>query len=120
HDPFLMNDMDKGVERSLRAIRDGEKISIYGDYDVDGTNSAAMLYLFFKELGANVDYYIPDRFTEGYGVSRLGIDRLKESGTSLIITIDCGITAVEQVRYATEQGVDVIICDHHEAADEIP
>lgn len=120
HDPFLMDDMEKGVERSLRAVREGEKISIYGDYDVDGTNSAAMLYLFFKELGADVDYYIPDRFTEGYGVSRLGIDRLQENGTSLIITIDCGITAVEQVRYAAEKGVDVIICDHHEAADEIP
>ena len=120
HDPYLMDGMDLAVERCMRALEDGEQISIYGDYDVDGTNSAAMLYLFFKELGAKVNYYIPDRFTEGYGVSRLGIDRLKAEGTSLIITIDCGITAVEQVRYANEQNVDVIICDHHEAADEIP
>ncbi len=115
-----MDGMDLAVERSLKALEDGEQISIYGDYDVDGTNSAAMLYLFFRELGAKVNYYIPDRFTEGYGVSRFGIDRLKEDGTSLIITIDCGITAVDQVKYANEQGVDVIICDHHEAADEIP
>lgn len=120
HDPFLMHDMDRAVERSIRGIESGEKIAIYGDYDVDGTNSAAMLYLFFKELGANVEFYIPDRFTEGYGISRLGIDRLAEKGTTLIITIDCGITAVEQIRYAGEQGIDVIICDHHEAADEIP
>ena len=120
HDPFLMDGMEKAVIRSLRALEDGEHIAIYGDYDVDGTNSAAMLYLFFKELGADVDYYIPDRFTEGYGVSRLGIDRLAEAGTSLIITIDCGITAVDQVRYANGCGIDVIICDHHEAGDDIP
>ena len=120
HDPFLMDDMEKAVERSTKAVQNKEKIAIYGDYDVDGTNSAAMLYLFFKELGANVDYYIPDRFTEGYGISQFGIDRLAEDGNSLIITIDCGITAVEQVRYATERGIDVIICDHHEAGDEIP
>ena len=120
HDPYLMDGMELAVERSIRAIEKGEKIAIYGDYDVDGTNSAAMLYLFYREMGATVEYYIPDRFTEGYGVSRLGIDRLGERGNSLIITIDCGITAVEQVRYATEKGIDVIICDHHEAADEIP
>ncbi|MGE3801081.1 MAG: single-stranded-DNA-specific exonuclease RecJ [Candidatus Kapaibacterium sp.] len=120
HDPFLMDGMDKAVERSIRALDAGESIAIYGDYDVDGTNSAAMLYLFFKEMGATVDYYIPDRFTEGYGVSRLGIDRLAEAGHKLIITIDCGITAVDQVRYASEKGIDVIICDHHEAGAEIP
>ena len=120
HDPFFMHDMEKAVERGVTAVQTREKVAIYGDYDVDGTNSAAMLYLFFKELGANVDYYIPDRFTEGYGISRLGIDRLAEGGISLIITIDCGITAVEQVQYAAERGIDVIICDHHEAGDEIP
>ena len=115
-----MDGMEQAVERSIRALESGEGIAIYGDYDVDGTNSAAMLYLFFRDLGATVDYYIPDRFTEGYGVSRLGIDRLAAAGHKLIITIDCGITAVEQVRYAAELGIDVIICDHHEAGDELP
>jgi single-stranded-DNA-specific exonuclease len=120
HDPFLMDGMDKAVERAMRAVEAGERMAIYGDYDVDGTNSAAMLYLFFKELGANVDFYIPDRFTEGYGISLTGIDRLASTGVSLIITIDCGITAVDQALYATSRGIDVIICDHHEAGDTIP
>jgi single-stranded-DNA-specific exonuclease len=120
HDPFLMDGMDKAVERAMRALEAGEKMAIYGDYDVDGTNSAAMLYLFFKELGADVDFYIPDRFTEGYGLSVTGIDRLAKTGVSLIITIDCGITAVDQALYATSLGIDMIICDHHEAGDTIP
>lgn len=120
HDPFLMDGMELAVERAMQAIENGEKMAIYGDYDVDGTNSAAMLYLFFKELGANVDFYIPDRFTEGYGVSTTGIDRLAASGVRLIITVDCGITAVEQVEYAGSLGLDVVICDHHEAGDRIP
>lgn len=120
HDPFLMSHMDLAVERSLRALKSGEKVAIYGDYDVDGTNSAAMLYLFFTELGVDAEFYIPDRFTEGYGISQFGIDTLAERGNTLIITIDCGITAVDQVRYARDKGIDVIICDHHEAADEIP
>ncbi len=120
HDPFLMDGMDLAVERAMRAIEAGEKMAVYGDYDVDGTNSAAMLYLYFQSLGANVDYYIPDRFTEGYGVSITGIDRLAASGVRLIITVDCGITAVEQVAYASSLGIDVIICDHHEAGDRIP
>lgn len=120
HDPFLMDGMERAVGRSIEAIERGEKIAIYGDYDVDGTNSAAMLYLFFRELGADVDFYIPDRFTEGYGISTIGIDRLASQGVRLIITVDCGITAVEQVRYANAIGVEMIICDHHEAANEIP
>lgn len=120
HDPFLMDGMDRAVERALRALEAGEKMAIYGDYDVDGTNSAAMLYLFFKGLGANVEFYIPDRFTEGYGISTTGIDRLVAAGVHLIITIDCGITAVDQVDYANSIGVDMIICDHHEAASTIP
>jgi single-stranded-DNA-specific exonuclease len=120
HDPFLMDGMDKAVERSMRALEAGEKIAIYGDYDVDGTNSAAMLYLFFKERGADVDFYIPDRFTEGYGLSITGIDRLAKTGVSLIITIDCGITAVDQALYASSLGIDMVICDHHEAGDTIP
>jgi single-stranded-DNA-specific exonuclease len=120
HDPFLMDGMDKAVERAMRALEAGEKMAIYGDYDVDGTNSAAMLYLFFKSLGADVDFYIPDRFTEGYGLSITGIDRLAKAGVRLIITIDCGITAVDQALYATSLGIDMIICDHHEAGDTIP
>jgi len=120
HDPFLMDHMDRAVERANRAIENHERMAIYGDYDVDGTNSAAMLYLYFKGQGADVDFYIPDRFTEGYGVSTVGIDRLAEQGVRLIITVDCGITAVDQVRYANSLGIDVIICDHHEPSDEIP
>lgn len=120
HDPFLMDGMDRAVERSMRALESGEKMAIYGDYDVDGTNSAAMLYLYFKSLGANVEFYIPDRFTEGYGISTTGIDRLAAAGVQLIITIDCGITAIDQVDYANSIGMDVIICDHHEAASTIP
>ncbi len=120
HDPFLMDGMEAAVERSMRAVASGEKIAIYGDYDVDGTNSAAMLHLYFRGLGADVDFYIPDRFTEGYGISTVGIDRLHARGVTLIIAIDCGITAVEQVAYANTLSLDVIICDHHEAGDAIP
>ncbi|MBC8144019.1 MAG: single-stranded-DNA-specific exonuclease RecJ, partial [bacterium] len=104
HDPFLMDTMDLAVERSIRAVENGEKIAVYGDYDVDGTNSAAMLYLYYKSLGADTEFYIPDRFTEGYGVSTTGIDRLVAQGVNLIVTIDCGITAVEQVAYANSLG----------------
>jgi single-stranded-DNA-specific exonuclease len=120
HDPFLMDHMDRAVERTMRALQNNEKVAIYGDYDVDGTSSAAMLYLYFLSIGADVDFYIPDRFTEGYGVSNVGIDRLAEQGVTLIITVDCGITAVEQVRYAASRSIDVIVCDHHEPGDELP
>lgn len=120
HDPFLMDHMDRAVERAMRAVANGEKVAIYGDYDVDGTSSAAMLYLYFRSIGADVDFYIPDRFSEGYGVSTLGIDRLAEQGVTLVITVDCGITAVEQVRYAASRSIDVIVCDHHEPGDELP
>lgn len=115
-----MDGMDRAVERAMRALEQGEKMAIYGDYDVDGTNSAAMLYLYFQSLGADVDFYIPDRFTEGYGLSTTGIDRLAATGVRLIITIDCGITAVDQVDYASSIGIEMIICDHHEAGDRIP
>jgi len=119
-DPFLMDHMDRAVERVMRALAGHEKIAIYGDYDVDGTCSAAMLFLFLQERGGDAEVYIPDRFTEGYGVSVTGIDRLAARGVSLIITIDCGITAVEQAHYAQSLGIDVVICDHHEAGDELP
>lgn len=120
HDPFLMEDMEKAVDRISKAFLKKEKILIYGDYDVDGTTGASMLYLFFKELGANVEVYIPDRFKEGYGISKVGIDRAYQRGASVMIAVDCGITAINEVKYAKAYGIDVIICDHHEPGDKIP
>ncbi len=119
HDPFLMKDMDLAVERLQRALGDGEKVLIYGDYDVDGTTSVALVYGFLKELG-QLDYYIPDRYAEGYGLSSQGIDFAAEHGFSLIITLDCGIRAVDKVAYAKEKGIDLIICDHHLPGPEMP
>lgn len=120
HDPFLMDGMEAAVDRVDTALQKHERILIFGDYDVDGTNSAAMLYLFFKELGAETIFHIPDRIKEGYGISTTGIDRGKEFGATLLISVDCGITAVEQVEYARSLGIDVIICDHHEPGESIP
>ena len=171
HDPFLMKDMDKAVERLHQAITQGEKILIYGDYDVDGTTAVAVMYRFLEGIGrggaamgrsqselmdngrsaaamgcsqselmdngpiskspegiqypiggtaSNIDYYIPDRYTEGYGVSQQGIDYAAEQGCRLIITLDCGIKAVEKVAYAKSKGIDVIVCDHHTPGDELP
>lgn len=121
HDPFLMDDMARAVARIRSAVSEGERIIVYGDYDVDGTTSTAMLMLFFESIGLAIGpragYHIPDRFTEGYGLSVAGIDRCFASpdGTpSLIITIDCGITSIDAVAYARQRGADVIICDHHE------
>jgi len=118
--PFDMKDMDKGVERIRIAINRKEKITIYGDYDVDGVTSVCTLYLYLKELGADIDYYIPNRAGEGYGVSVSAIDQLKANGTSLIITVDTGITAIEEVNYAKSIGVDFLITDHHECHAQIP
>ena len=157
HDPFLMKDMDKAVERLHQAITQGEKILIYGDYDVDGTTAVALMYRFLERImdngrsqselmdgteclmdngsireasnthyplpnskASNIDYYIPDRYTEGYGVSTQGIDYAAANGCGLIITLDCGIKAVEKVAYAASKGIDVIICDHHTPGDELP
>ncbi len=120
HDPYLMDGMHNAVDRVSGALDAGEKIIIFGDYDVDGTNSAAMLSLFFRELGAEAIFHIPDRIKEGYGISSLGIDRGKEFGATLLISVDCGITAIEQVEYARKQGIDVIICDHHEPGEQLP
>ena len=123
NDPFLMDDMSRAVERIRRAVQDGERITVYGDYDVDGTTSTAMLTLFFESIGAHVAYHIPDRFTEGYGVSIAGLDRCfssPEGAPSLILTIDCGITAIDAVEHARQHGADIIICDHHEPADRLP
>ena len=157
HDPFLMKDMDKAVERLHQAITQGEKILIYGDYDVDGTTAVALMYRFLEGImdngrsatamgrsqselmdngpianspqgvqypiggtPSNIDYYIPDRYTEGYGVSQQGIDYAAAQGCTLIITLDCGIKAVEKVAYANSKGIDVIVCDHHTPGDELP
>ena len=120
YDPFLMDGMHLAVERLLKARDNKEKILVYGDYDVDGTNGAGMLYLYFQEIGCDVSYYIPDRQIEGYGISQAGVEFAKKSGVKLLISIDCGITALAQVEYANQLGLEVIICDHHEPADEIP
>lgn len=120
HDPFLMKDMDKAVTRLEQAISQQEKVLIYGDYDVDGTTSVAMMYLFLKDYIQNLDYYIPDRYTEGYGISPQSIEFAAAENFSLVIVLDCGIKAVEKVKHAREQGVDFIICDHHNPGDTTP
>ena len=118
--PFKMKDMDKGIDGIRAAIERGEKITVYGDYDVDGVTSVCTLYLYLKSLGANVDYYIPNRAGEGYGVSAPAIDSIKENGCSLIITVDTGTTAVEEVEYARSIGVNFIVTDHHECRSDLP
>ena len=120
HDPFLMKDMEVAVERLHKAIENGENILVYGDYDVDGTTAVALVFSFIRELTPRVDYYIPDRYDEGYGVSYKGIDWAAENHFSLIISLDCGIKAVEKVGYAAEKGIDFIICDHHLPDEELP
>ena len=121
HDPFLMKDMDKAVERVERAVRNREKIMVYGDYDVDGTTAVALVYKFLRQIDhKDLLFYIPDRYTEGYGISTKGIDHAARKGATLIIALDCGIKAIEKVDYAKRKGVDFIICDHHLPAEEIP
>lgn len=120
HDPFLMDGMEKATRRVIEAVTSNQKICVYGDYDVDGTCSAAIMYMFLKELDANVEVYIPNRITEGYGISLTSVDILKERGTDLIISVDCGITAVEEVTHANKLGIDTIICDHHQPKDVLP
>ena len=120
HDPFLMKNMDVAIQRIQEAIREGEKVMIYGDYDVDGTTAVALVYSYFKEYFKDIDYYIPDRYEEGYGISLKGIDYAAQGGFSLIIALDCGIKAVDKVDYAREKGVEFIICDHHNPGNEIP
>ena len=120
HDPFLMDGMEEATTRVIQAITENQLICIYGDYDVDGTCSTALLYMFLKELGAKVDYYIPKRLNEGYGLSTAGIDIVKAKDTSLLISVDCGITALEETEYAKSLGIDVIICDHHQPKEQIP
>jgi single-stranded-DNA-specific exonuclease len=120
HDPFLMKDMDKAIARLDKAINDGEKLLVYGDYDVDGTTSVALVYTYLRNLYKNIDYYIPDRYSEGYGVSFKGIDYAAEHKVSLVIALDCGIKAVEKIHYANKKGIDFIICDHHTPGKVLP
>ncbi len=120
HDPFLMKDMDLAINRIEEAMEKQEKVMVYGDYDVDGTTAVALVYSFLKRFHEPADYYIPDRYTEGYGVSYKGIDYAAENGFKLIIALDCGIKAVEKVQYALEKGIDFIICDHHRPGAELP
>ena len=120
HDPFMMKGMTIAVDRISTAIKKNEKILVYGDYDVDGTTAVALMYSFLREQYSNVEYYIPDRYKEGYGVSILGIDFAQQVNCKVMITLDCGIKAVEKVKYARSKGIDVIICDHHYPGDEIP
>jgi len=120
HDPFLMKDMDKAVERIETAIFNKENILVYGDYDVDGTTSVALLSSYLLTYYPNVATYIPDRYGEGYGISYKGIDFAEDNGFSLIIALDCGIKAIDKVSYASEKGIDFIICDHHRPGKEIP
>lgn len=120
HDPYLMKDMDKAVERILEAIHADENILVYGDYDVDGTTAVAMMYDFLKSIYPNVSYYIPDRYSEGYGVSTQGIDYADDNNFSLIVALDCGIRAVDKVSYAQEKNINFIICDHHLPGEILP
>lgn len=120
HDPFLMKDMDKAIDRLERALGDGEKILVYGDYDVDGTTAVALVYSFLKTLNANVDFYLPDRYKEGYGISTQGIDYAVGNKFSLVIALDCGIKSVDKMIYANEKKIDFIICDHHRPGEIIP
>ena len=120
HDPFLMNDMQVAVDRLNQALGRKEHIMVYGDYDVDGCTAVALVYKFLSQFYSNIDFYIPDRYEEGYGISRKGIDFAAEMGVKLIIVLDFGIKAVEEVAYAREKGIDFIICDHHVPDDELP
>jgi single-stranded-DNA-specific exonuclease len=120
HDPFLMKDMDKAAKRVIAAVTSKEHIRVYGDYDVDGTTSVSLMYSFLKSQKADCDYYIPDRYTEGYGLSYQGIDDAIEKGITLMITLDCGVKAVEKIAYAQSKGLDVIVCDHHRPGDTLP
>lgn len=119
-DPFLMNDMDVAVDRLNDAMGRKERIMVYGDYDVDGCTAVALVYKFLQQFYSNIEYYIPDRYDEGYGVSRKGIDYAKESGVKLIIVLDCGIKAIDEIAYAKSIGIDFIICDHHVPDEETP
>ena len=117
-DPYKIKDMDKLVDRIDKAITNKEKICIYGDYDVDGITSITIMYQFLTKLGADVMYYLPDRLLEGYGINNNALDEIKNQGVTLVITVDCGITAIDEVEHAKEIGLDICITDHHECAEK--
>lgn len=120
HDPFLMKDMRLALNRLLQAMQNKEKILIYGDYDVDGTTAVSLVYGFLRQFYPHVDYYIPDRYSEGYGLSAKGVDYAQKTGTTLLVTLDCGIKAIDKVAYGNQLGIDFIICDHHTPGSELP
>jgi single-stranded-DNA-specific exonuclease len=120
HDPWLMKDMDKAVDRIVTAIENHEKILVYGDYDVDGTTSVACMYQFLRKLTIDLDFYIPHRYREGYGISKAGVDFARDHGFTLIISLDCGIKSVDLIAYAKDLGIDFIVCDHHLPDTELP
>lgn len=120
HDPFLLGDMDKAVDRIMLAVEKKEHITIYGDYDVDGVTSVSALYLYLKSIGAEIDYYIPDRLTEGYGINLAALDKIAANGTSLMITVDTGITAIEEAQYLKKLGMEMVITDHHSCQEKLP
>ena len=120
HNPFLMNDMDVAVKRLNKALGKKERILVYGDYDVDGTTSVALVYKFLQQFSSNIDYYIPDRNEDGYGISKRGVDYAHSTGVKLVIVLDCGIKAIDEIAYAKSLGVDFIVCDHHVPDDELP
>jgi len=119
-DPLLMEDMDKAVDRINSAIENNERILVYGDYDADGTTAVALVYNFLRRRYTNLDYYIPDRYNEGYGVSYQGVDYAFNTGVKLVIVLDCGIKAIQEIQYAKDKGIDFIVCDHHVPDDELP
>jgi single-stranded-DNA-specific exonuclease len=114
HDPFLMDGMETAVNRAFKALERNERILIYGDYDVDGTTGAALLYMFFRKLGADVDFYLPDRLKEGYGISATGIEFAEKNGFTLLVSVDCGVSANKEISFASSKGIETIVCDHHE------
>ena len=120
HDPFLMDDMQTAVDRLNKAMGRKERIMVYGNYDVDGCTAVALVYKFLQQYYSNVDYYIPDRYEEGYGISRKGVNYAAETGVSLIIVLDCGIKAIDEIAYAKSLGIDFIICDHHVPDETLP
>ncbi|TLM99760.1 single-stranded-DNA-specific exonuclease RecJ, partial [bacterium] len=120
HNPFLLKDMDRAVERINRALAAGEKIIVFGDYDADGITSTALLLGVLREMGADAGCYIPSRLEEGYSLNIKALEKLIDRGVSLIITVDCGVAAAEEIRFALERGIDVVVTDHHEPPDELP
>lgn len=120
HNPFLMRDMDKAASRLAQAVRTGETVVVYGDYDVDGTTATSMMYMFLLEFGCKAHYYIPHRFKEGYGISEDGIEYAKSINASLIVSVDCGITAIQEAEMIREMGMELIVCDHHTTGDTLP